>query len=119
MDIVPAAHDGSRNQRGKTHRVAYRADAGDVERKLIHVFRGDFDIVLYAVGLDQRSIRRYRNRRRTLSNRQFQVDSCRLSNKDGDAAADQRGEAGGSYRYRIVARGHLRYGVVSSPGRDG
>ena len=47
MDIIPAACDGSRHQGGKTHRVTYSSDAGNVDRKLIQVPRGDLDIVLW------------------------------------------------------------------------
>ena len=74
MDIVPPASDGARQQGGKTHRVAYSSDAVNVDRKLIQVPRGDLEVDLGAIGLEQRSILRYRNRRCGLPHRQLQIE---------------------------------------------
>ena len=119
MDIVPPASDGSRQQGGKTHRVAHSSDAGDVDRKLIQVPRGDLGVVLCAIGLEQRSIRRYRNCRRGLPHRQLQVDSRRLSNRNRDSIADQLAKARCNHRNGILARGQLRDRIVSRASRNG
>ena len=108
MDIVPPASDGAWQQGSKTHRVANGSDAVNVDRKLIQVPRGDLGVDLGAIGLEQRSIRRYSDRRCSLPHRELQVDTCGLSDRNRDSFADQLPETGRVDCDGIVSRGQIR-----------